>query len=305
MPSLNALRAFEAVSRHLSFVRASEELAVSPAAVKQLVRKLEATLGASLVERRGRGLAITPQGQTGVQDLASAFTQIAAAVARIRSEGSRSRLVISAEPSFASAWLIPKLDSFRRSHSGVDVLIDSSSKIANLHRGEADIAIRFGGKSDPQLITSRLFEETICAFCSPSLAASKNGQWELGDLADAALIHWDMSDLPPASETRKWMDWKRWLFAVGASTRTEQRVLSFADYNLAVQAAIAGQGVVLGSLPVLKGLVDNGMLVAPLRENVRTTVGYDAVTTLHASKRKEVSDFLAWLKSESPETKRA
>ncbi|MCB1376915.1 MAG: LysR family transcriptional regulator [Alphaproteobacteria bacterium] len=299
LPSLNALRAFEAVCRHLNYVYAAAELGVTPAAVKQLVRKLEEAVGTKLVERSGRGLAVTPAGHAAAESLSSGFQQIARAVEKIRAHPARQRLIVSVEPSFATAWLVPRLERFRRSTADVDVLIDSSLKIANLEQGEADIAIRFGGQAEEPLIVHRLFDEQLCAFCSPSLVGGEHGLYALDDLENATLLHWDLSDLTWAAATRKWMGWKPWLERVGARQIDWQRGVRFSDYNLAVQAAIAGQGVVLGSLPVLRDLVEARLLVNPFRETVTTTIGYDIVTTRRALERREVRNFADWIIAEA------
>ena len=131
LPSLNALRAFEVVSRHLSYRVAAEELCVSPAAVKQLVSKLESAMGTPLLSRSGRGLVLTAQGVAGRDDLAQGFRHLAASIEKMRALAGRKRLIVSVEPSFATAWLVPRLDLFRAGNADVDVLIDSSLPLAS------------------------------------------------------------------------------------------------------------------------------------------------------------------------------
>jgi LysR family glycine cleavage system transcriptional activator len=109
LPSLNALRAFEAVSRHLSFRKAADELHVTPAAVKQLVRNLEKALGRALVRRQGRGLVLTEVGTAGLAELRQAFESLAASVARMRRLDERRLFTITVEPAFAAAWLVRRL----------------------------------------------------------------------------------------------------------------------------------------------------------------------------------------------------
>ncbi len=299
LPSLNALKAFEAVSRHLNYARAAEELRVTPAAVKQLVGKLEDALGAQLVKRSGRGLELTASGQSGRKMLAAGFAQVRHAVDMMRTPDTRERLIISVEPSFATAWLVPRLESFRDKNSNVDVLIDSSLKIADLESGAADIAVRFGRAPQDNLVSHRLFDEQLCAFCSPSLASGPRKLKEIGDLQHATLLHWDLSDLSWAHATRRWMGWQPWLAQVGADHVNSATGVRFSDYNLAVQAAVAGQGVVLGSLPVLHDLIETNLLVCPFRERVTTNIGYDLVTTQRALQRTEVQAFTDWIVAEA------
>jgi len=299
MPSLNALRAFEAVSRHLNYRLAAEELCVSPAAVKQLVSKLESALGTPLLARSGRGLALTAQGIAGQDELARGFRHLAASIEKMRTLAGRQRLIVSVEPSFATAWLVPRLDLFRAENSAIDVLIDSSLQIVDLNRGAADIAIRFGGKPADGQVTRRLFDEELCAFCSPSLTTGRDGIRHLKDLERVTLLHWDLAQLDWASNTKRWMGWQPWLKHVGASHIRPGPGLRFSDYNLAVQAAIAGQGVVLGSAPIFRSLVDAGLLINPFPEKVATDIGYDLVTTERATARPEVVSFIDWILREA------
>lgn len=299
LPSLNALRAFETVSRHLNYRRAADELHVTPAAVKQLVRKLEDALGKPLLEKRGRGLVLTATGEAAGRELSQAFGQIAETVDRIRTTDRGVRLIISVDPSFAAAWLVPRLQDFRVANPAVEVLVDSSMQVVDLRRGAADIAIRFGVPADKDLIAHRLFDEELCALCSPSLAKEDPGIRELDDLARVTLLRWDLSLFRWAATTKKWNDWRYWLDRVGAGHIDPCDELQFTDYNLMVQAAVAGQGVILGSRPVLRSLVEAGLLVDPIPESAVTDIGYDLVTTDKALARAEVARFLDWIVEEA------
>lgn len=295
LPSLNALKAFEAVSRHLNYARASEELRVTPAAVKQLVGKLEEALGTQLVRRSGRGLELTSSGKSGCQMLTAGFAQVRHAVDVMRTPDTRKQLIISVEPSFATAWLVPRLESFRETNGEIDVLIDSSLKIVDLDNSAADIAVRFAQTPQGDLVSHRLFDEQLCAFCSPSLASGSRKLNTIDDLQHVTLLHWDLSEFSWARATRRWMGWQPWLTEVGADHISSESGVRFSDYNLAVQAAIAGQGVVLGSLPVLHDLVKANLLVCPFPDRVITDIGYDLVTTQRGLRRTEVRSFMDWI----------
>ena len=298
-PSLNALRAFEAVCRHLNFARAADELRVTPAAVKQLVDKLEVAVGHPLVQRSGRGLALTAAGASGRGDLAEAFAQLQRAVERMRRHSDRQRLIVSVEPTFATAWLVPRLERFRRENPGIDVLIDSSLKMVDLEHGDADVALRFGAKAEASLIVHRLFDERLGALCSPSMLGASKCLQNVEDLAHCTLLHWDMSELSPDSATRRWMSWQGWLKRAGAKQFDHHDGITFSDYNLLVQSAVAGHGVMVGSLPVLSGLISTGLLANPMGKTVDTDVGYDVVTTPQALERSEVKSFVKWILEES------
>jgi LysR family glycine cleavage system transcriptional activator len=296
MPSLNALRAFEAVSRHLSYPAAAAELGVTPAAVKQLVAKLETALAVRLVERRGRGLALTPVGASGKTGLGLAMRHMADAVQTMRSRTFSTRLIVSVEASFATAWLVPKLEAFRERHPSISVLIDSAQKIVDLRADGVDVAIRYGVPADDSLITIRLLEDHVFPACSPSLLAGPPEIKTIDQLRRAPLIHWDLSNQPWSTAARRWYDWGEWVGHVGLEGVDTGRGLRFNDYGLAMQAATSGRGFVLASWPTFRDLFDAGLLVRPFPESVLDTrTGYDVVTTAEAAKRPEVIAFTDWL----------
>lgn len=292
---MHALRAFEAVSRHLSYQQAAEELNVTPAATKQLVGKLEAALGTQLLRRKGRGLELTQEGLAGQAELAVAMRYISSSVAKMRRQRQTNKLIVSVESSFATAWLVPRLEEFRARHPDINVLIDSSQQIVDLHQGEVDVAIRYGVERDKTLIVHRLFDDQIFPACSPALANGPAKLEKLDDLADATLIHWDISQLAWARETRRWFTWSSWFSRTGADHLASEEGLHFNDYGLAVQAAIAGQGVVLASWPILREPIAAGLLVCPFDRKVSTDIGYDLVATPTAASRPEANAFIDWL----------
>ncbi len=296
IPSLNALRAFECVARHLSYQAAAQELRVTPAAVKQLVSKLEASLETRLVTRKGRGLALTATGKAAQHDLASAMQHIGIAVSRMRAPKSQHRLIITVESSFATAWLVPRLEQFRALYPQFNVLVDSSQHIVDLPHSDVDVAIRYGVDRGAGLITHRLFEDHIFPACSQALASGPPALTSLDDLHKVPLIHWDMSQLDWARKTRNWFAWRNWLAKVGANNVDTDRGLHFSDYGQAVQAAIAGQGMILASWPILSSTIDAGLLVRPFEHMVTTDIGYDLVTTKQAHTRPEVKAFVAWIR---------
>ncbi len=294
LPSLNALRAFESIARHLHYPSAAAELNVSPAAVKQLVSKLESTVGVPLIERRGKGLALTANGEASQSELTAAMNLLAAAVQKMQAPAQKKQLIVSVESSLAATWLVPKLADFKKHFPDVNVLIDSTQEVVDLHRTDVDVAIRYGVNSDESLVANRLFEDLIFPVCSPSMMTNTK-LTTVNDLNNVPLIHWDISRLPWAKQTQRWFNWKSWLNKIGASNVSSNDGLYFSDYGLAVQSAIAGQGVVLASWPILKNVVDAGLLVQPLKETVSTDIGYDIVTTHAARESAEVGMFVSWI----------
>ena len=299
LPSLNALRAFEAVARHLNYRKAAEELNVTPAAANQLVSKLEEAIGAPLLEKKGRGLVLTPIGAAGREGLALPFRQIADTVDRLRMMSNTERLIVSTSPSFAASWLVPRLENFKEKNPGIEVLIDSTPQLVEVARGAADVGIRFGVKDHGDLVVHRLFDEELCAMCSPALAKGPPKITRLEDLENATLLRWDLSQFEWASNTRKWNYWKHWLTQKGADHVKPGDGIRFTDYNQALQAAIAGQGFIIGSTPILRDLVEANLLVNPFPSGVTTDIGYDLVTTQAAQSRTEVATFIEWTMEEA------
>ena len=299
LPSLNALRAFEAVARHLSFTRAARELHVTPAAVKQLVAKLETWVGQPLITRQGQSLVLTEAGRAGCTHVSDGLRQMAVAVAAMRQSPARRRLTVSADPFFAATWLVPRLTRFRNLHPESDVLIDSTMAICDLRRGDADVAIRYGVAKEDGLHRTRLFEDRIMPVFSPRLMNEPPHLQRVDDLRHATLLHWDLSSTPWATATAHWFSFDKWFDLSGLGSPEPKRSLHFSDYNLAVQAAIAGQGVVLGSWPVLRDAMEAGLLVAPFGPSIRTDIGYDMVTTEAVHKKAEIRDFSEWLEQEA------
>jgi len=295
LPSLNALRAFEATARLGSYRKAADELAVTPAAVKQLVGKLEDTFGEPLMRFEDRKMELTRIGAQAYNDLSSAFRQIAFAVQRIRNACENDRLIVSVEPSIASAWLVPRLQNFREQDPDIEILVDSSLNVVDLADEIVSVAIRFGVQDHGELVAHRLFDEHLSALCSPSLAAGPPKITEISDLQGAALLRWDLTAYPWAATTIKWNFWHTWLEAVGAHHVKPRTGINYTDYNQAVQAAIAGQGFILGSKPVLSSHISNGLLIDPFGVSAHPGTGYDVVTTRQSLDRPKVKKFVDWL----------
>ncbi|WP_027857348.1 LysR substrate-binding domain-containing protein [Marinobacterium jannaschii] len=297
LPSLNALRAFEAVARHLNYHAAAEELRVTPAAVKQLVARLEASIGAPLLKRQGRGLILTATGEAGLDDLRLAMKSMKSSVTKMREyQGSR-QLIITVEPSFSSAWLVPKLAQFRARHPDISVLIDSSAQLVELEKSNVDIAIRYGVQGDGRLQHFRLFDDVIIPACSPAVAAEIASEEGLASLLTTALIHWDTTQLEAAKTSRQWFVWENWLAHFNTQGLASNQGLHFSEYSQALQAAIAGQGVILVSEPIVSGLFQSGLLTRPFQERAMPEIGYDLVVTEEALQRSEVLAFAEWIQA--------
>jgi LysR family glycine cleavage system transcriptional activator len=169
LPPLNALRAFEAAGRHLSLTKAAAELHVTPAAISHQVKSLEEWLGVPLFRRLNRAILLTDAGQGCLKGLRDGFDRLSEAVESVRVHAATGPLTVSVAPSFASKWLVPRLDVFRRAHPQIDVRIDASTRLADFSRDDIDLAIRYGRGHYPGLGIDRLLTEEVFPVCSPKL----------------------------------------------------------------------------------------------------------------------------------------
>ena len=268
LPSLNALRAFEAVAQHLSFARAAEELHVTKAAVAQQVRLLEAEIGAPLVRRSGRGLSLTEAGQAGLRDLKEGFAKLAAGARRMREARGRDLVVISAGASFAATWLVRRIGRFKQEHPEIDVLLDAARSATEMDREGIDAFIVWGTGDFPGYNSVRLFEEHAFPVCSPRLLETTPLR-EPADLRNHTLLHleWDW-------HYGAWPDWETWLKAAGVTDVDVSRGLWFNQMSIALQAAIQGQGVALSTRALAADEIRQDRLVAPFATSVETPFGY-------------------------------
>jgi LysR family glycine cleavage system transcriptional activator len=269
LPPLNALRAFEAVARRLSFARAAEELHVTKAAVAQQVRLLEQEIGGALVERSGRGLSLTESGAAGAAGLAEGFASLARAARAMREASGRRFLVINSSASFAATWLVGRIGRFKALHPEIDVLLDANASDDTLDVNKSDALIRFGAGEFPGLATTLLFKEEVFPVCAPKLAAGDNPLRSPEDLRRHTLLHLESS---PAYPT--WPTWSDWLMAAGAKDVEARHGVWFNNMAMAIRAAAQGQGVALSSFAIAADEVAAGRLVAPFSTSVPTPFGY-------------------------------
>jgi len=239
LPPLNALRAFEAAARHLNFSRAADELSVTPGAVSQQIQNLEDYIGGPLFKRTPRGLLLTDTAQTALPALRDAFDNLAEAAALLTAQVEGRRLTITAAPSFAAKWLVPRLGRFEAKYPQVDVWLSADMDLVDFGTGEVDVAIRYGAGPYPGLESVRLMRETVIAVMSPDLMASSPVNAPR-DLAGHVLLH---DGSPDADESCP--DWLMWLAARGVKSIDATRGPRFNQSSLVIEAALGGRGVAL------------------------------------------------------------
>lgn len=295
--SLNALRAFEAAARHRSFKKAAAELHVTTAAVSQQVKLLELDLDAKLLRRVEGEWQLTEAGRAGLADLSQGFTSIAEGLRKIRSLRRRRRLTVSVVPSLAATWLVARLDRFRRLHPDIDLLLDASMALADLERGDADMAIRYGPGEFPGLDCVRLFADDIFPVCSPLLLAGEHPIVTAGDLRHHTLLHVEWS-----VGSAVWPDWAMWLRSAGVCDIDAERGPSFTQHSVALQAAVEGQGVALGTTSHVVDHIAAGRLAAPFDLSMPTRFAYWVVAPKARAGDAGIAAFRAWLVAEAQRT---
>ena len=291
LPPLELLVAFESAARHLSFTRAGNEIALTQSAISRQILALEDRLGVPLFRRLHRALALTADGAKLYAATVEALGRLDRVTRELRHSERSKAVVVTTTPGFAGLWLIPRLASFVAAHPGVDVRISASNELVNLERDGVDIAVRYRPvKSDGDGV--RLFGETVSPVCSPRLLRPPNPPLKRpGDLAAHTLLRME----PDGGNQLQ--DWGLWLHALGLAELRPAGVLHFSSYDQLISAAIAGQGVALGRVPLIESHLKSRKLIAPFSDAVVSPRCYFMVVSASASAKPEVRDFTAWLQA--------
>lgn len=295
LPPLTSLRAFVATARHLNFLRAAEELHVTSAAVGQQIRLLEDYLGQPLFHRTRGQLQLTPAGLALVPGLTDAFDAVLAAMMQFAASDHDLPVRVSVAPSFASKWLIPRLDALRRAAPGLQVLVEASAQLTDLDTGDADCAIRYGSGAYPGLVVDHLFSEAVVPICSPEFAERywlRNGPKAIEGVP---LLHED-----GAEHDHSCPDWNTWLRAEGLSHRLSQGGgFRLNQSSLVIDAALAGQGLGLGKVRLAETELRAGRLISPFGSPQPVSFSYFFATTATKARLMRVDLFRNWLQAEA------
>lgn len=295
LPSLDFLRGFEAAGRRLSFTLAAEELFITQSALSRQVKALEDGLGIALFERGHRSLGLTPAGAAFHVEVTRALERLAMAAEQARGAARAPGLVVSTSVSFASLWMIPRLARFRAGLPDIEVYVSADDRVVDLARGDVDIAVRYLPEALAPDGSVRLFGERMLPVVSPALlAAARAPLARPADLAHHVLLHYDDPE-----GRMPWLDWRAWLASNGAGGTKGAGSLRFSRYEQLIQAAVAGQGIALGRIPMLSEHLRDGRLVAPFAPRYESARGYYAIRAPATTERADVSAFLDWLAREA------
>jgi len=312
--SVGHLRSFAAVAKHLNFRAAAEELALTQSAVSRQIQALEHDVGASLFIRHTRSVELTQAGGLLLRACGPALGQIDTAVQQIRHSHGRKIVSVTTWASFASMWLIPRLEIFQRAHPEIDINIDASDQYVDLGTSDVDLALRYAQPQHMPASAVRLFGEQITPVASRWLLLHQ-AIHSMDDLRQCTLI--ESGDIEK-SPNLEWLSWQRWLNHFAANlpdkghpspntpTLAPQRWLYFNYAYQNTQAALSGQGVAMARLPLVAENLARGDLVEVLpNTRLQTPMAYWLLTAARAAGKPEVVAFCEWLRAEALETRQA
>lgn len=286
LPPLNPARAFEASGRLLSITKAAEELAVTPAAVSRQVKTLEVYLGVALFERVHGRLELTSAGARYLSELMPIFSSLKEATTVLRAAGRRVRVLrIRSPATFAVRWLIPRLASFHKLHSDIDVQLTTSSAPLNFEREKIDGGIELGTGKWPRMKVQRLVPNELIPVAAPSRKVKSQGK-----LKGETLLH---SMARPE-------DWGLWLKAAGFADDINRREMHYETSLLAYQAAVEGHGVAIAQRALVRRELEEGSLVTPFRTVLdRASFTYYFAWPVERKESDEMQAFRTWLSNQA------
>jgi len=284
LPPLNALRAFEASARQLSFTRAAEELFVTQAAISHQIKSLEEFLGIKLFMRKNRALLLSEEGQAYYLDIKDVFTSINDATERLLARGAKGAITVSLQPSFAIQWLVPRLNAFNILHPDIDVRIKAVDQPESSLTEDVDVAIYYGRGHWADIHAEQLQKEYLVPVCSPLLLQGKKPLDKLEDLVNHTLLH---------DTSRR--DWKRWFKQVNVKATNVNHGPIFSHSAMVVQAALHGQGVALAHSFLSRPDIEAGRLICPFDDVLESKNAYYVVCRERQVDLGKIAAFREWV----------
>ena len=307
LPPLNALRTFEAAARHLSFAKAARELHVTPGAVSRQIRLLEDFLGVAMFRRLSRAVELTEAATMCLPKVREGFDSLRSAVEVVRVAGAKEVVSLAVAPAFAAKWLVPRLQRFAAAHPEIELRLSANRELIDTLRhddtegvagagadpGDADLTIRFGTGLYPGMRADRLCDVSVTPIFSPALIHHQSPLETPEDLRFHTLLHDDTVYF-----TGQEPDWSVWLRAAGVEGVDVSRGPHFNHAGLALDAAVQGMGVVLGTPFLAATDLAAGRLVAPFAQRLPSSYSYYLVTAEMATDQPNAAVFRTWLLEE-------
>lgn len=302
-PPLNALRAFEAAARLLSFKKAARELHVTPGAVSHQVKLLEDHLGVALFRRLTRALELTPEAHAMLPKVREGLDSLMEAVEHVRARERSSALTVMAPPGFATRWLVPRLARFTNAHPEIELHVASRNGMIDAGDEEIEVPaqegppllmVRFGRGHYPGIQVDEVFSALYVPVCSPRLLEGAHPLRKPSDLRFHTLLHDDT-----AVEEGARPSWEDFLEKAGVEDVDVSRGPHFSDASLALDAAIEGMGVTLAMKPLVRPDIEAGRLAMPFDITAPTSYAYYLLTPENDADKGSVNAFRSWLLDEA------
>jgi len=301
--SAGNLRAFAAVARHLNFRAAAEELALTQSAVSRQIQALEEEVGVSLFLRHTRAVELTSAGAQMMRAVEPSLERLDSTVRLIRRSSGRKSVAVSTWASFASMWLISRLEAFQSEYPDIDLRIDATDNVIDLDTTDVDLAIRYTVPSNVPAGAIRLFGEQLTAVASPWLLKTGHPLRRGEDLAHFALI--EAGDAH-RHHNLEWLTWRRWFDTHGLEKIEPKRWMYFNYAYQIAQAALTGQGVALARMPLVADSLASGDLIEILPNmRLESPLAYWLIVGPRSAARPEIKAFCAWLLKQAESTRTA
>ncbi len=282
LPPMQALRAFEAAARAGSLTRAAESLNLTHSAISHQIKALESEFGVRLIERAGRGIRLTDEGERFATRIRAVLSDLADALREVTERTHGPRLRVSVIPSFAARWLLPRIGRFIAAHPDIDLDVSANNQLVDFKRNDVDVAIRHGLGEWPGLVSEHLLDDVYFPVCSPKLAGGRLPV-RPEDLSRYTLLR---------SEGEFW---KPWFEGAGLDWPEPARGPMFNDTSHTIQAAIEGQGVALARSSLIGNDVHNGVLVRLFDVIVPSSRKYFLVYPPRFAESPKLAPFRKWL----------
>jgi LysR family transcriptional regulator, glycine cleavage system transcriptional activator len=293
LPSLNALKAFEASARQESFTKAAQELCVTQGAVSQQVKALEDELGVRLFRRERQRLVITDAGRAYLEVVRDAFDRLAMGTERLLQREKSGTLTITTSPNFAAKWLVHRLGRFSEAHPGIDLRVSASMQHIDFAREDIDLAIRHGDGQWPGMAVTQLCTEALFPVCSPKLVTGRGAPRLPRDIKHHTLLH-----------TNDKEDWAAWLTRANISGVDATRGIVFNQASMAIDAAVDGQGIALARTALASWDLISGRLVRPFPQAFDAPYAFWIVCPKSTSELPKIAAFRDWLLQEAADDAR-
>lgn len=301
--AVGQLRAFAAVARLLNFRAASEELSLTQSAVSRQIQALEDEVGVPLFLRHTRAVELTGAGAQLMRTVGQTLEQLDSTVRMIRRSAGRKSVAISTWASFASMWLITRLEAFQTEYPDIDIRIDATDTLVDMDTADVDLALRYALPDTVPAGAVRLFGEQLTPVASPWLLKTGKKLLRGEDLANFALLEAGDSH---RTQHLEWLTWRRWFEMHRLHKVEPKRWMHFNYAHQIAQAALTGQGVALARMPLIADSLASGDLVEILPHmRLDSPMAYWLVVGPRSAARPEIKAFCAWLLLQAQATRTA